>query len=1618
MRHPYKLKLLAFSKVFLLIVVFHLKSFSQVPNITSVAPNPVCQGDTVMISGTGFIGATSVTVGSLNAASFKVKDDKTIVAYTNINAMSGTVQVMTPAGSSNILSITINPSPQPSLSDISPSVYLPFTNCDGNKTYTLSVKNTSIPAGGSCDYDIDWGDGSTHFKQKDWPVNSQTSHLYSSQGYFYLKITITPANGCKKQKIINFYNGANPLATFSTLYPTTSMCADTTVIFTIGDWFKNTPGTYYRIIFGDGTDTTLQNPLNLADSVQWVKHTYKKSSCPSQDFTAILDGVNGCYTKEYTQNQIVVRIKPKANFDFSQTACVNEKVCFNDKTVAGSSGAYCDATTNYTWDFGDGSSPSGNNSPCHTYTTAGSYKVTLTTGNTACGSDAISKQVIVRPVSSIPTVTSPVTYCQNEPAVRLTATGTNVLWYTKATGGTGASTAPTPATSSPGTKTYYVSQTLNGQCESPRVPITVTVYALPSKPVITSPVQLCKGATANSLTATGANLLWYATATGGPGSATAPAPNTGNTGVAYYYVSQTTNGCEGPRATIEVDVSDIPSAPMATTPVIYCQGQKASPLTASGTGVLWYTTATGGTGSAITPTPATSTPGTIYYYVSSANYCGESERTKIEVNVLAGPSATIRYSKNVLCNSVDDANSPNPPLAVTITGNKAGTFSVRPSGLPIDSTSGTIKPSGATAGTYTIRYSIKNSGGCSDFYDSTTVTITGKPSATINYPAMCGTEVKVDVTLTGTQGGRFTSTTGVSIDATTGTINPSASAPGNYVIAYTIAASLPCPAFTTTKNVTITQAPGASISYGKTNFCNDDNTNTNPPVNVILAGTKGGTFSISPLTGLLIDSLSGTIRPPGAKAGTYIITYTISAGGGCAEYTTNATLIINSISAATINYVNAPFCTGSGSIQKVNLNGTPGGTFSSTQGLSIDANTGDINPSLSQPGKYKITYTIAPSLPCPGFTTSTNIMVNESPAISFNVTSQSVCSAMPVVFKPTSSVATTVYNWNVQGSLPANISGVTSGTTSDPNAVISLLFTNTGSTSEAITIVVTPVNPTGNSCSGNPYELTLTVYPVPSMLKADTTEFCMHSPSMALTTNADPGNTVKWYDAFNVPLNQAPVINTSNTARFNFYATQTNVFGCKSPVAKLVAIVNPVAKIVSSSYTNPTLCGVPSGSVSLQVVDLNDKSMPDIPVLVHYTKFQTAYSIAESTDALGKIIIPLTAGTYSDFYVETFGCLSQKIPGVFILKDPDPPAQPVAGYNPPLCSESTLSLSAVSASGSQGGPLDYVWVGPAFGPFADTVRNTFISFPSASVSDAGTYIVYAIQNNCISSPASFQVVIRQAPSKPIINTRTPLCVGDDLALQAISSIPGNNPMLTYSWTGPGTGFPVNSPNVAINHVKLQDAGVYTITVTSPQTGCSSAGDTLIQVGGYPVVQFAHDSLTLPTGYLLNLNPVITNINEPGILPMKSFEWSPAQDLVCNDALCSSPTVTIKGDACYTVKATNIYGCSGTDVICIKVFCKSSQIFIPNAFTPHGDLQENVKFMVRASGVSTVKSFRVFNRWGRIVFERDNFPPNNPDFGWDGRFNGKFADVGVYVYTVEAVCDNGVSYIFKGNVTLL
>ena len=100
-----------------------------------------------------------------------------------------------------------------------------------------------------------------------------------------------------------------------------------------------------------------------------------------------------------------------------------------------------------------------------------------------------------------------------------------------------------------------------------------------------------------------------------------------------------------------------------------------------------------------------------------------------------------------------------------------------------------------------------------------------------------------------------------------------------------------------------------------------------------------------------------------------------------------------------------------------------------------------------------------------------------------------------------------------------------------------------------------------------------------------------------------------------------------------------------------------------------------------------------------------------------------------------------------------------------------------------------------------------------------------------------------------------------------------------------------------------------------------------------------------------------------------------------------------------------------------VICKNANVFIPNTFSPNNDGSNDI-FYVRGQELERVQSIRIFNRWGEIVFEQQQFPVNNASFGWNGTYKGNKPVPDVYVYQVEVFCENSQIIRFEGNVALI
>ena len=314
------------------------------------------------------------------------------------------------------------------------------------------------------------------------------------------------------------YGGVNPNPTTTT----PSVCVGDSVHL-----FADTiTGASYSWIGPGGFTNTAQNPF-VAGSTVFDSGTYK-----------VYVTTPGCLDS----GTVDIAVHPYPAVDLGN----DTTVCTSPYTLQSIAPAYL--TDTYLWNTSATTSSI-------SVTATGAYWVAIS--NAGCTkSDTIN--LTVDPVTA-PTVT-PVTYCQYNTAVPLTATGVGLRWYTSAVGGAGSSVAPTPSTTVPGVTTYYVTSFV-APCESPRVPLAVTVNASPFPPLVTGIGVYCYGVPFVPFAITGTNVLWYTSPTGGIGDPIPPTISTTTPGVYTFYATQTIAGCESPRQPETVTVLEkiIPS---------------------------------------------------------------------------------------------------------------------------------------------------------------------------------------------------------------------------------------------------------------------------------------------------------------------------------------------------------------------------------------------------------------------------------------------------------------------------------------------------------------------------------------------------------------------------------------------------------------------------------------------------------------------------------------------------------------------------------------------------------------------------------------------------------------------------------------------------------------------------------------------------------------------------------------------------------------------------------------------------------------------------------------------------------------------------------------------------
>ena len=310
------------------------------------------------------------------------------------------------------------------------------------------------------------------------------------------------------------------------------------------------------------------------------------------------------------------------------------------------------------------------------------------------------------------------------------------------------------------------------------------------------------------------------------------------------------------------------------------------------------------------------------------------------------------------------------------------------------------------------------------------------------------------------------------------------------------------------------------------------------------------------------------------------------------------------------------------------------------------------------------------------------------------------------------------------------------------------------------------------------------------------------------------------------------------------------------------------------------------------------------------------------------------------------------------------------------------SLTALPAGGVP--PYSYLW-------------SSGENVGSLEFLPAGTYSVQITDAaGCLES---FETSLMAPPSlEADVLFSDPDCSGGDSGFVEVLNVTGGTGPYLFSLNGGAFQAEANFTGLG--------TGAYTLTIEDAN-GCRI--DTTSQLDGriIPFVNAGADTI-IDLGDQIQLRPVSD-------VPLDNILWQPDEGLSCTD--CAFPFAMPLTTTVYTIAVTSEDGCTTLDSLQINV-SDVRDVFVPNAFSPNNDGVNDRLLIFGGPEVLAIRNFRVFNRWGDLVYEQTELLPNSAEGTWNGRFNGKLLGGDVYVWSADIEFIDGVVLPYAGDVLLL
>jgi len=439
--------------------------------------------------------------------------------------------------------------------------------------------------------------------------------------------------------------------------------------------------------------------------------------------------------------------------------------------------------------------------------------------------------------------------------------------------------------------------------------------------------------------------------------------------------------------------------------------------------------------------------------------------------------------------------------------------------------------------------------------------------------------------------------------------------------------------------------------------------------------------------------------------------------------------------------------------------------------------------------------------------------------------------------------------------------------------------------------------------------------------------------------------------------------NVFNVPAGNYTVSIRDANGCIS--TQNATVTEPAVLAANSATTNASCNGGNDGMIVVTATGGNNT----------YT-----YSI-DGTNFQSSNQFNVAPGNYTVTVKDNLGCTTTFSTTVGLTNDLTLTRQ----TDPTICESKSTQLQLNSNA------TQYAWT-PATG-----LSSTTISNPVANPTVTTQYIVTATLGRCSAN----DTVVVNVNAAPVPNAGPDgfICYGQNYRLQAAGG--GTQ----YSWSpstyldNPAIANPLSTPSKDV---------VYTLSIISDVNGCASLVTDDMRIDVTPPIKvktFPYDTIGYP-GDQFQLLAV------PSDSDVINYSWNPSVGL--SDPTIPNPVVTVGAigqDIQYQVITSTIAGCRGEGYVKVRVYT-GPDIYVPTGFSPNND-GKNDKFTPFPVGMKSYNYFRVFNRWGQLVFSTTKL-----NDGWDGRFGGTEQASGVYVWMIEGLTKDNRIISKKGTVMLI